>query len=242
MTECIVTERDIRMTCLARGLREGTTTSYLVTFRTLKLLDRPITLLDVAEALRTVKNPNTRRKHILVLKSMLPFDVPIKSGSSIPRQYHLPTQEEYEFFRALFRYPERLDLMYYAGLRVGEACYNHEIVGNVLTVLFQISTSGQVEPAKTAGPVIVPTWLNRELPPWEGNSNKLSVAVGRHAKKVGIPITCHGLRASYANRLVDAGIPLEGLRRQLRHASVSTTLTHYYQLKQQDLTTLVEGL
>jgi integrase len=242
MTECVITESDIRLTCLQRGLRESTITSYLVTFRTLELLDRPITLLDVVKSLQSVKNPNTRRKHVLVLKSMLPFDLPIKSGSSVPRQYYLPTQDEYEFYRALFAYPERLDLMYYAGLRVGEACYNHDVVGNLMTVRYQISATGSVEPAKTVGSVVVPTWLNRKLPQWQGSSNRLSVAIGRHSKRVGIPLTAHGLRASYATRLVEAGIPLVGLQQQLRHASVSTTLTHYVQIQQSELTTLIERL
>lgn len=245
MTECVVTERDIRLKCLERGLRESTITSYLVTFKTLGLLDRPITLIDVSTALSKVNNPNTRRKHVLVLKSMLPFDLPIKSGTPVPRQYHLPTQEEYDFFRALFRWPERLDVMYYAGLRVGEACYNHEIIGNSMTVKYQITATGGVEQAKTVGIVIIPTWLSAKLvhlPVWQGSSNLLSVSIGRHAKKTGIPITAHGLRASYASRLVDMGMSLEGVRRQLRHASISTTLTHYYQIKQGELTLLVENL
>lgn len=242
MTQCTITESDIRLICLERGLRESTTVSYLVTFRTLNLLDRPISLLDVVEALRPVKNPNTRRKHVLVLKSLLPFDLPIKSGSSVSRQYYLPSKDEYEFFRALFRWPERLDLMYYAGLRVGEACYNHQIIGNRMTVKYQISVTGEVEPAKTIGTVIVPPWLNKELPKWEGNSNKLSGAVGRHAKKTGIPITSHGLRASYASRLVNMGMSLEGVRRQLRHASITTTLTHYYQIKQYEIEGLIDTL
>ena len=242
MTQCVVTERDIRLKCLERGLRDGTTVSYLVTFRTLKLLDRPIDLLDVVEALKTVKNPNTRRKHVLVLKSMLPFEVPIKSGSSVSRQYYLPTQEEYEFYRAMFRYPERLDLMYYAGLRVGEACFDHQVIGNRMTVKYQISVTGVVEPAKTIGTVIVPTWLNRELPPWEGSSNRLSHHIMRHSKRMGIPIMAHGLRASFATRLVEAGISINGLQTQMRHRNVSTTLTHYTQAKQSELTDLMERL
>lgn len=241
-----ITESDLLQRCYERGVKANTRRNYLGTFKSLGLLDRPITVVDCQIALESVKNMNTRRRHAIALKAMLTLDTSsIRIGDHVSRQYYLPTQDEYDFYRALFPFPERLDLMYYAGLRVSEACYEPELTGNVLNVRFQVSQRGTIEPAKTTGPVVIPTWLIPKLvsmPKWEGTSNRLSKAVYNHSKRTGIPIVAHGLRAAYATRLVRAGADPEMLRRQMRHKSASMSLTIYYQVKQSDMLPLIDSL
>ena len=49
----------------------------------------------------------------------------------------------------------------------------------------------------------------------------------RAGKKVGINLNPHMLRKAYITRLIQAGVPLELVRRQARHSDISITLTHY---------------
>ncbi|WP_436694849.1 tyrosine-type recombinase/integrase [Geodermatophilus sp. CPCC 205506] len=119
--------------------------------------------------------------------------------------------------------------MLLAGLRLGEACTNQPVKGNVITVDRQRLPDGTISTPKTAGPVVVPQWFADEYRSHDFTraANTVYVGIRRAGRKAAIDLTPHVLRHAFATSLVNAGCSPEVLRRQMRHHDVSVSLGFY---------------
>lgn len=233
---------------LDRGLRRSTVLSYRRLLRQAGLHDLPIseaTPEAVQEALWTIDNPNTRRAAIIACRTAL--GMRIKIPRALPRRYNLPDEDTLRL--ALMTSPHEIRglLMMYGGLRLGEACAvrANDINGDRLTVARQVQqltetgkpTVAQVGPTKTGErQVVLPWWLAERTQNLDcGDSvdyvKPMSVreSLRRAGQKVGISLNPHQLRHWHATTLIDRGVPLALVSRQLGHSDVSVTLRTYQQ-------------
>lgn len=231
---------DVALTRLAsRPIKETTHREYLATLRTLGLDDLPfdsVTVAMLTTRLQRVLSPNTRRKHAINLRACLGLPLPC------PR----PTRKNYEL-PSIDLLRDAIDgstyrlwgyAMLVAGLRLGEACTNQPIKGNVITVDRQRLPDGTISTPKTAGPVTVPDWFAEEYRTndFTRAANTVYMGIRRAGIKVGMPdLRPHMLRHAFATALVNAGCSPEVLRRQMRHHDVSVSLGFYVQTTQADI-------
>lgn len=230
-----------------RPLRPSTVRSYFDTLRQLDLSDVPMEDLSaglIQQRLTAVTNGNTRRKHIVALRSMFrEFDWirQFKITRSIPHVYDLP--EENLIRIALAASPHELPglLMMYGGLRIGEACaVGPDVIrGDVLTVKRQRDDRRDIVAAKTEGFVFLPPWLADRVRQMPGMYPHAAPVVResfrRYGRKIGICLTPHMLRHWYATYLVNSGVSPEIARQQLRHSDVAITLKYYAQIRPDDI-------
>lgn len=236
-----------------RMLRPSTVFSYLQTLRQLRLEDVPTSDLTprlLYDALTLVTTPNTRRKHVIAVRSMFrdqPWIRDFAIERSVPRVYDLPSESDLRLALVLCRYQMQGLLMMYAGLRCGEAtaASGQDLDGNVLRVFRQQDLYGQIRQAKTVGSVVVPTWLAERLIVFDEQrptNGAVREAMRRSGLKVGIQLAPHMLRHWYATQLVSKRINPEIARRQLRHSDLKTTLGYYAQVSKAELDTVVESV
>lgn len=247
LREAVTADLDRRM------LRQSTVFSYLQTLRQLGLEDLPTSALTprlLFDALTRVTTPNTRRKHVVALRSMFREQAWIREfgiDPSVPRIYDLPSETDIRLALVLCRYEVQGLLMMYAGLRCGEATAASvtDLDGNILRVFRQQDLYGQIRQAKTVGSVVVPNWLAERLSHVGGprpTNGAVREAMRRSGLKVGIHLAPHMLRHWYATQLVSNGVNPEIARRQMRHSDLKTTLGYYAQVSKNELAGVVEDL
>lgn len=234
-----------------RFLRQSTVASYLDTLHQLSLDDVAVcdlTLSLLNDALARITSPNTRRKHVVALRSMFREEPWIRRfviENAVPRVYDLPSEADLRLALMLCRYELQGLLMMYAGLRCGEAtaASTKELNGNVLRVFSQQDFRGQVRQAKTVCSVVIPQWLAERLREHQQRmptNGAVREAMRRSGVKVSIHLAPHMLRHWYATKLVSRGINPEIARRQMRHSDLKTTLGYYAQVSKADLDAAVE--
>lgn len=222
-----------------RAIKESTHREYLATLRRLDLADVPfddVTVAMLNTRLDQVLTASTRRKHAINLRACL--GLPVRCPRPESKTYDLPPLSELHAAIAASTYADWGFLMLHAGLRLGEACTRQELRGNVLTVDRQLRPGGQVAPAKTTGPVVLPGWLASHYPRMQFGvaPNTVYIGIRRAGSKAGLDIRPHMLRHAFATNLVRAGATPEVLRRQMRHHDVSVSLRYYVQTTHDDVT------
>lgn len=252
MSDMTIGEYALR-TLGTRLLRQSTVSSYLQTLKHLGLRDmamQELTLNLLWDRLIAVPNLNTRRKHVVALRSLFrdePWIGQLRIPRSTPRVYDLPDEDSLRFAMMLSPYELQGLLMMYGGLRISEACAvtPKAIRGNVLTVHRQMDEFGRILTAKTVGDVVVPRWLAARIAgmqPFQSSPGAVRESLRRNGKKVGILCTPHMLRHWYATMLVTRRINPEIARQQLRHADLKTTLGYYAQVSKADIDEVVTDL
>ena len=58
--------------------------------------------------------------------------------------------------------------------------------------------------------------------------NSIQVQLGRYCRRVGVWITCHQLRHTFARHLVEAQVPIASIQKLLGHARIRTTQTYLH--------------
>jgi integrase len=219
---------------LERSLRVTTVKSYERLLGRIHLLTRQVHDVTKEECLSLVweiSNPNSRRSTVVAIRAVLGLD--LKIPRAVPRRYELPSEDTLRMALMMTPHETRGLLMMYAGLRVGEACAANRrwVSGDRLTVAEQM-----VEITRTLGPVksteatiTIPWWLAHRVDSLTGTEQPASVreSLRRAGKKCGIVLGPHALRKWYITALIERGVALELVRKQARHSSLTTTLTHY---------------
>jgi integrase len=221
-----------------RPIKASTYREYLRTLRVLDLEDVPLNSVSVATLtarLQRVLNPNTRRKHAINLRACL--GIPLPCPKPVRKDYDLPSLALIR--AALDQSSYRLwgYAMLLAGLRLGEACTNQPIEGNVITVDRQRLPDGSIGTPKTAGPGTVPPWFADDYRSHDftRSANTVYVGISRAGRKAGLTLTPHRLRHAFATTLARSGCSPEVLRRQMRHHDVSISLNFYVQTSRADI-------
>lgn len=228
---------------LEKGFRRSTLLSYERLLGRLGLLELDASEVSkdlVLERLWLIDNPNSRRAAVVAVRSVLGLQIKIPKG--IPRRYDLPDEDTLRMALMFSPHEVRGLLMMYAGLRIGEACAitHQDVNGDRLRVDKQVQQLHQtgkptvlrVGPVKTnVGEVVIPHWLT---PLVEGiaetaKPDAVRESLLRAGKKVGIHLNPHMLRHFYATLLLERGVPLALVSKQLRHSDVATTLRAYSQ-------------
>ncbi len=235
----------IREIGLERGLRDTTLRSYETLLNRLDLLDREVSSVSREELLDlvwTLDNVNTRRATVIAMRSV--FGIPLKIPKGIPRRYDLPDEDTLRI--ALMTSPHEMRglLMMYAGLRVGEACAvtYRDVHGDRLTVDKQVQqlhrtgrpVSIRIGPVKASeASVIVPHWLSERLDGYDRTDvpSRVRESLRRAGRKVGIHLNPHMLRHWYATTMIERGVPLSLVSKQMRHSDVAVTLRAYSEHK-----------
>ena len=234
---------------LNKGLRRGTYYSYERLIGNVVSLDMDVSEISqagVIQRLWEIESPNTRRSTVIALRSV--FGWSIKIPRSIPKRYDLPDEDTLRFALMLSRREARGLLMMYAGLRIGEACAvtAADRSGDRLTVARQVvelhrvgeATTWTLGPTKTAeASVIVPEVLwpvIDGLDTWD-KPGRVRESLRRAGKRAGLDLAPHMLRKWYCTHLIERGLPLELVRRQMRHSDISVTLSHYQQFRESDI-------
>ncbi len=236
-----------------RLLRESTLHSYLQTVRHLGLVEVPMVELSLSllwQALESVPNQNTRRKHIIALRSVFkdePWIRSLRIPKSSARVYDLPDTDTLRLALMLSPYELQGLLMMYGGLRIAEACAvsPKDLKGNVLQVHKQMDEAGRILTAKTVGDVVLPDWLCdrvRTMKRFNSTPGAVRESLRRNGAKVGIVLGPHMLRHNYATLLVRKGVNPEIARQQLRHSDLKTTLGYYAQIDKGDIDRAIRNL
>lgn len=224
---------------LLKRVDDATHDHYLSYLARLGLTDGDYEIRDIRGRLQRIANTNSRRSICIAIRAMLPELKPyVRIENSVPRVYDLsliPAEIPHDN-----RHVPML-LMRYAGLRVGEAVAitSDDCVGNVLRVTKSRTNKGVVKRTKgNAGNVVIPEWLAQLLHNYEGTE----VLPNSYFKwmKRNYGINPHALRHEYATRLIKSRINPEIVRRQLRHANLTTTLGIYAQVEASDIEAEIE--
>ncbi len=222
---------------LERQLRPSTVRSYQTLLGRLGLLEREVDTVTREECItllwERVENINTRRATTIALRSVLPVCAGIKIPKGVARRVVLPSEDELRMALMFTPHEVRGLAMMFAGCRVGEAAAltARDVRGDQLTIDKQINeTTRKLAPVKSnEDSITIPIWLAERISTLEGTEQPASIreSLRRAGKKAGIELSPHLLRKWYITRLIEAGVPLELVRRQARHSDISVTLKHY---------------
>jgi len=233
----------LRATALDKGLRRSTLLSYERLLRGLGVLDLDVSQVtkdDLLERLWGLENPNTRRATVIALRSVLGLQ--IKIPKAVPRRYTLPDEDTLRLALMTSPHEVRGLLMMYAGLRVSEACaitgkdvHDDRLrVDKQVVLLHQTGkpTTCSIGPVKTSeAEVVIPLWLAEMVKTLTTNTKPDVVreSIRRAGRKVGINLNPHQLRHWAATTMLERGVPIAVVSRQLRHSDIATTLRTYAQ-------------
>lgn len=232
---------------MQRGLRQSTLYSYERLLTQCGLIDETEPSQElVLERLWTIDNPNTRRACVIAVRSVLGYKVRVPRA--VPRRYDLPDEDTLRLALLTSPHEARGMLMMYAGLRVGEACAVTltDVSGDRLTVAKQVveltrtghPTTVRLGPVKAAEATItVPWWLTEIILTLDTTEKPSTVreSLRRAGRKVGINLNPHLLRHWYATAMLQRGLPLALVSRQMRHSDISVTLRTYSQYDDGDV-------
>ena len=232
-----------------KGLRQSTLLSYERLIGYLDILDldcQAATQALVLERLWAIDNPNTRRAVVIAVRSVLGYSIKIPKG--VPRRYVLPDEDTLRLALMTSPHETRGLLMMYAGLRIGEACAitAQDVSGDRLTVARQVQllhrtgqpTTCRIAPVKTSeATVVIPNWLTPMVLALEETVKPDAVreSIRRAGKRVGVALNPHMLRHWYATTMLERGLPLALVSRQMRHSDIAVTLRTYSQFNEGDI-------
>jgi len=218
------------------------------TLASYRQLLKPILARDIAERaeidahLRGVKNINTRRATAIALRS-IGYDCKIPKG--VPRRYDLPDENTLRSVLAFSKYEVQFLTMMYTGLRIGEACFANKtqlLPHGQLYVGLQVAewqqdgkwTQEIREPKSRPAAIDIPEWLADRLPVEYEGHRPYRLRAGLHyttKRYLGRGLNAHALRHWYATTMIDRGIPLPIVQRQMRHSDIAVTLRTYAQFE-----------
>jgi integrase len=231
----------------SREIKQSTYDSYLKTLRLLELEDvefANVTVRLLNSRLNRILTESTRRKHAINLRACL--GIKLTAGKIKPKEYDLPSVAElHETFEDS---PYRIQAftMLYAGARLGESVIKQSLRGNVIVFDRQRTVSREIISPKSSGPVTVPKWFAEEYrstPEEAFERQHCSIYNGMQRwsiKMLGRGINPHQLRHRFATSLVDMGASPRVLQAQMRHHHVNVSLQYYVQVRQQDVSELME--
>lgn len=190
-----------------------------------------------------IGNVNTRRAACIALRG-IGFQIAIPRG--VPRRYDLPDEDTLRFVLAFSKYEVQYLTMMFLGLRIGEACVINKtklLPGGQIYIDQQCAEwqeNGkwlhEVRHTKGSPAAIdIPNWLALRLP--ERNEGhipyRLRASLHYTTKKyLGRTLNAHALRHWYATTMIQNGVPLPIVQRQMRHSDIATTLRTYAQFEQ----------
>jgi integrase len=234
---------------LERNLRRSSVLAYKRSLIRLGLLALPLseaTPARISEALWQVDNVNTRRGDAIAARAVTGHKIKIPRG--IPRRYDKIDEDTVRL--ALMTSPHEIRglLMAFCGLRLGEACaitaadltkagqgVTRLRVDKQLQILRETGKPRIVRTAEvktTEADVAIPAWLaervrgltKADIPT---NPDNVRESLRRAGQKAGINLTPTMLRHWHATTLLERGVNIKVVSRQLRHSHIQTTLTHY---------------
>ena len=204
--------------------------------------------LEVANRIKRIPNVNSRRTIAIAMRSMFPELKPyVRIEASLPKVYDLDNVPM--ALAALQADSEHKSkcipglLMGFGGLRIGEAIAitSNDLVGNVLNVSKSRNSQGVIKATKGHhGHVVLPGWLAEKLHDYPG-TQRLPNSYYKWLRR-NYSVTPHSLRHYYATELINSGVNPEVVRRQLRHANLTTTLQVYAQVKANDIESTIESV
>lgn len=230
-----------------KSLRQTTIRSYETLLNRIGLLDlEDPTYEEVLDRIWSIDNTNSRRATIIAIRSV--SEMKIKIPKAIPRRYDLPDEDTLRLALMTSPHEVRGLLMMYAGLRVGEACAitARDVHGDRLSVdkqMVEVQREGR-ETIRRIGPVksneaaiVIPHWLTPLVESIDDVAYPMSVreSLRRAGTKVGIHINPHMLRHWYATTLLERGVPLVLVSKQMCHSDVSVTLKAYAEFREDDI-------
>lgn len=238
----MITRDRLYAVAMERQLRRSTVLSYMTLMKKLGVLEVDPTEEDVLRAIWAIDNPNTRRAAVIAVRSIFGWD--IKIPKAVPRRYVLPSEDTLRMALMMSPHEGRGLLMMYAGLRISEACAitYKDVAGDRLTVNKQFQelhetgkpTTYTVGPLKSScsdASVVIPHFLTdvvlslQEMP----KPSLVRESLRRAGSKLGIHLTPHSLRHWYATTMIDRGVPLPLVQKQMRHSDIAVTLRTYVQ-------------
>lgn len=190
----------------------------------------------------TLSNVNTKRATCIALRG-IGYQIKIPKG--IPRRYDLPDESTLRIVLAYSKYEVQFLSMMYLGLRIGEAAYvnktqllpHGQIYIGTQVAEWQEKGKWTHEVRHTKGmpaAIDIPQWLADRLPAkYEGHvPYRLRAGLSYTTKRyLGRGINAHALRHWYATTMIEKGVPLPIVQRQMRHSDIATTLRTYAQFE-----------
>lgn len=218
------------------------------TLSSYRALLRPILHLELHEKeqidsfLRSKQNVNTRRATAIALRA-IGYECKIPKG--VPRRYDLPDEDTLRLLFTYSKYEVQYLTMMYMGLRIGEAAYANKtqlMPGNQFIVDTQVAEwndNGKWHheirhPKSHAKAIDIPPWLADMLPDEYAGHIPYRLRASLHYcsnRYLGRTINAHALRHWYATTMIDKGIPLPIVQRQMRHSDIAVTLRTYAQFE-----------
>jgi integrase len=242
-----MTTRDrLYAVAMERQLRRSTVLSYQTLMTRLGVLDTEPTREEVMAAIWAIDNPNSRRAAVIAVRSIFQWD--IKIPKPVPRRYVLPSEDTLRLALMTSPHEARGLLMMYAGLRISEACAItcQDVSGDRLTVNKQYqelhetgrTTTYTVGPLKSScsdATVVIPHFLNAVVLSLTDMPKPSAVreSLRRAGGKIGVHLTPHMLRHWYATTMIERGVPLPLVQKQMRHSDIAVTLRTYVQFDAQ---------
>lgn len=192
--------------------------------------------------LRAIQNVNTRRATAIALRG-IGYQCSIPRG--VPRRYDLPDEESLRLMCSYSKYEVQFLTMMYLGLRIGEAAYANRsqlVAGGQILINMQVAEwqadgkwNHEVRHPKSFSAAIdIPAWLADQLPSeYQGHvPYRLRAALNYTSKRhLGRAVNAHALRHWYATTMIERGIPLPIVQRQMRHSDIAVTLRTYAQFE-----------
>lgn len=228
-----------------RNLRDSTVASYEKFLTRIGVVDDSLTLEELESRLLEVSNVNTRRSTVTAIRAVLGVKMKIQPG--IPRRYELPSEDVLRFALMQCKYELRALLMMYGALRLGEACAvtSKQLVGDRLVVDRQVLEFYQnsvhvvrLSPVKTSDRVVViPQWLADRVQQVDTTDVPGNVRAALHhwGKRHSIQLNPHMLRHWSATTLLNRGVNVVAVSKQLGHSDPSITLRLYIQTGENDI-------
>ncbi len=204
-------------------------------------LEMPLTAPMANQLLSKIVNPNSRRAMTIAINSL--FGLELKKPKAVKWEGDIP---DFEVLDALIQSSPKIrmygNLMLHAGFRISETLAKQRIKGVGIMVESQRLRNGEVYPAKTMGQVIPPTWLLEEYRDWSPkyiNGNSVGSMFNRLFKSNGMhDMTAHKLRHAFATYYAKK-LPIEGLRKQMRHTSIQTTMGFYVHVSDEEISSVM---
>jgi integrase len=208
---------------------------------------------DLYRRLLDIVNANTRRKHVIALRSIFreqPWAKELKVFKGRARVYNLPDESTLRLALMMSPYELQGLMMMYGGLRVSESCAigPGDVEGKVLKVYYQIHEKGYYRTeAKTTGDVLIPQWLAERVRSIDNQLLTLHPPAVRQSllragNKVGIHLNPNMLRHWYCTQFVLKQINPKIAQQQMRHSDLTTTLTFYAQVTGVDIEGVIDDL
>lgn len=226
-----------------KPLAWNTRQNYIRTINKLIPIDMemPLSPAKAHELLTKVVNPNSRRSMTIAINSV--FGLDLKKPKAIKWEGHIP---DFEVLDTLIQSNPKIrmygNLMLHAGFRISETLVKQRIKGIGIMVESQRLRNNEVCPSKTMGQVIPPTWLLEEYRDWSPkyiNGNSVGLMFHRLFKANDMhDMTAHKLRHAFATHYAKK-LPIEGLRKQMRHTSIQTTMQFYVHVSDSDISSVM---